>query len=114
MILLKSLEQQTATSEVLKVISSSPGELEPVFNDTVLANAAAICEAKFANLFLYADNWFRIAAQQNPPVAYAERWRKNPVLAVSDSPRNPLTRLATTKRVVNITDLMAKSGLYRT
>ena len=107
--LTESLEQQTATSEVLKVISSSPGELEPVFN-AILANATRICEAKFANLFLYADNSFRIAAQQNPPVAYAERWRKNPVLAVSDSPRNPLTRLATTKRVVNITDLMAESG----
>jgi two-component system NtrC family sensor kinase len=105
----EALEQLTATSEVLGVISSSPGELEPVFN-AILANATRICEAKFANLFLYVDNSFRIAAQQNPPAAYAERWRKNPVLAVSDNPRNPLTRLATTKRVVNITDLMAESG----
>ena len=105
----ESLEQQTATSEVLKVISSSPGELEPVFN-AILENATRICEAKFANLFLYADNSFRIAAQQNPPAAYAERWRKNPVLAVSDNPRNPLTRLAMTKRVVNITDLMTEQG----
>ena len=105
----ESLEQQTATSEVLKVISSSPGELEPVF-DGMLANATRICEAKFGNLFLYADNSFRIAAQKNPPAAYAERWRKNPILAVSDNPRNPLTRLATTKCVVNIADLMAESG----
>ena len=105
----ESLEQQTATSEVLKVISSSPGQLEPVFN-AILANATGICEAKFANLFLYADNSFRIAAQQNPPGAYAERWRKNPALAVSDNPHNPLTRLAATKDVVNIPDLVAEPG----
>jgi class 3 adenylate cyclase/putative methionine-R-sulfoxide reductase with GAF domain len=105
----ESLQQQTATSEVLKVISSSPGQLEPVFN-AILANATDICEAKFANLFLYADNSFRIAAQQNPPAAYAERWRKNPVLEVSDNPHNPLTRLATTRSLVNITDLMAEPG----
>ena len=105
----EALEQLTATSEVLGVISSSPGELEPVFN-AILANATRICGAKFANLFLYADNSFRIAAQQNPPTAYAERWRKNPILGVNEDPNNPLARLAKTKRVVSIGDLTKEQG----
>ena len=76
----------------------------------MLANATRICEAKFANLFLYEENSFRIAAQQNAPPAYAERWRRQPVLVLDDNPHNPLTRLAATKSVVDITDLMAEPG----
>ena len=57
----EALEQQTATSEVLKVISSSPGELEPVFN-AMLANATRICEATFGDLFLSEGPIFRSVA----------------------------------------------------
>jgi len=107
----ESLDRQTATSEVLGVISSSPGELGPVFNK-ILANASRICEAKFANLFLYNrdDGTFRLGAQQNAPAAYAERWRKNPVLTVNEGPLNPLARTVATKDVVNIADLTAEQG----
>ena len=105
----ESLERQTATSDVLTVIASSTGELSAVF-DRILENATRICEAKFANLFLYADSSFRIAAQQNAPAAYAEQWQKNPILSVDDSPRNPLTRLLTTKDVVHVDDLSADQG----
>src|ERR1700730_6934394 len=107
--LLEMLEQQTATSEVLKVISSSPGELEPVFR-AMLENATRICEAKFANLFLYEENSFCLVAQQNAPPAYAERWHRQPVVVIGDNPRNPLARLAATRCVVNITDLTAEPG----
>ena len=105
----ESLQQQTATADVLRVISSSPGELEPVFQ-AILENATRICEAKFANLFLYEDNSFRIAAQQHAPPAYAERWRHRPVLRVADNPRNPLARLAVTKGIIDIPDLMTEPG----
>ena len=99
-------KQQTATSEVLRVISAS-GDLQPVFA-TMLENAVRICGAKFANLFLYEDNSFRVVVLQNAPLAYAERWRHQPVLRVADNPRNPLGRLAATKDVINIPDLLAE------
>ena len=105
----ESLDQQMATSEVLRVISSSPGDLQPVF-ETMLENAVRICEAKFGNLFLYGKNSFRIVAQQNPPPAYAERWRQEPVLLVDDNSQNPLTTLAATRDVVHISDLATDPG----
>src|SRR6266487_2938993 len=76
--LAEALEQQTATSEVLGVISSSPGELEPVFQ-AMLANAVHICEANFGNLFLYEGDAFRIVALQSAPPEWAERWQREPV-----------------------------------
>ena len=65
----ESLKQQTATSEVLQVISSSPGELEPVFQ-AMLANAVRICEAKFGALYLREGDAFRAAALHNAPPAF--------------------------------------------
>ena len=60
--LTKSLEQQTATSEVLKVISSSPGDLDPVFQ-VMLENAVRVCDAKFGTLFRFEDRLFRVCCQ---------------------------------------------------
>ena len=72
----ESLEQQTATAEVLKVISSSSGELEPVFN-AMLENATRICEAKFGMLWFREGNAFRAVATHNAPAAFAEHGGAN-------------------------------------
>ena len=102
----EALEQQTATSEVLRVISSSPAELEPVFS-AMLKNAVRICEANFGNLFLYEGNAFRIVALQSAPPTWAERWQREPVLSIPNKSEIPLARLARTKEVVHISDLRA-------
>ena len=101
--LTESLEQQTATSEVLKVISSSPGELEPVFN-AMLANATRICEAKFGVLYLREGGAFRAAVTTpNAPPEYVKA--RKPELRLNPPPDGPLRRTTATKQVVQIADL---------
>jgi signal transduction histidine kinase len=108
----ESLQQQTATSEVLSVISSSPGELEPVFN-AILENASRICEAKFGNLLLYDGDTFRVAAMHGAPQAWNELRRRDPMIRFSN-PKNPLARVATTKQLQHIADFrMEESYLER-
>ena len=105
----ESLEQQTATSEVLQRHLSSPGELEPVFQ-AMLENAIKICEANFGNLFTYSDNSFRVVAQHNAPPAYREFWEREPIVLLGDEPLVPLARLATSKSVVHMADLATEQG----
>ena len=93
-------EQQAATSEVLSVISSSPGELEPVF-ETMLANATRICEARFGNLLLYDGTAFRVAAMHGAPAA----WATQRGTVIRPDPRSTLGRVARTKEVVHTHDL---------
>ena len=100
--LTESLEQQTATSEVLKVISSSPGELTPVF-ESMLENAVRICEASFGNLLLYENDAFRHVALYNAPQAWAVEQQRDPI-----APRRTayfLYRVADTKQVTHIADV---------
>jgi GAF domain-containing protein len=96
----EALEQQTATSEVLRVISSSPGELRPVF-DAMLSNAVRLCEAKFAMLFLKEGDEFRAVCTLDVPRAWAEWLAKNPIRA---HPLIPMGRAASTKQPVHVAD----------
>jgi len=107
--LTESLEQQTATSEVLGVISSSPGELEPVFQ-SMLGNAARLCEAKFGSLFLRTEDGFCNVAMHGAQPTHTERWKREPVLVLSEYPQSPLARLAQSKEVIHITDVAEEPG----
>jgi signal transduction histidine kinase len=97
----EALEQQTATSEVLQVISSSPGALEPVFQ-AMLENAVRLCDAKFGVLELYEDGTFRNVALHNVPAEYAKSRRG---AVIRPDPRMNLGRVAQTKDVVHTEDL---------
>jgi GAF domain-containing protein len=105
----ESLQQQTATADVLKVISSSPGELEPVFN-AMLENAVRICSAKFGTLFLSEGDAFRTVALHGAPPAYAEARRRDPTIRVR--PGTALGRACTEKQPVQIADVQAEPAYY--
>ncbi len=105
----ESLEQQTATSEVLKVISSSPGELEPVFK-AILENATRICEARFGHLFLSEGGDFRVVALQSVGVTYPNWLKLGSKLVPLDNPHGPMAKLARTKKIVHIADLAAEQA----
>src|SRR4029079_14945387 len=98
----ESLQQQTATADVLKIISSSPGDLRPVF-ETMLAKAVSICEAKFGTMNLYDAGAFRTVAMHNVPPAFAEMRRSNPIF--HPGPGTGIGRAAHTKQVVHILDV---------
>ena len=102
--LTESLEQQTATSEVLQVISSSQGELEPVFQ-SMLTNATRLCEAPFGGLFLHAAGVLRIVASHVPPSTRAAIFHRGSELVLSDNPTHPLARIAESKELAHIIDM---------
>ena len=96
-----SLEQQTATSEVLRVISSSQGELHPVF-EAMLANAVRLCEAKFGVLYRYDGHLFHPEALIRAPQPLIEFHQRRG--AFETVPGTPLHRLWQTKEVVHTVD----------
>jgi signal transduction histidine kinase len=98
----EALEQQTATSEVLRVISSSPGELEPVF-EAMLANATRLCGAEFGILNLYDGDVSRIAAVYGVPPALAAT-QNVPFLI---HPKSGHAEIRRTKQAVHINDIRA-------
>ena len=100
------LEQQTATAEVLRVISSSPGDLEPVFA-AMLKNAVRICDATFGNIYRWDGDALHIVAAHNTPPAFAEVRRRSPN---RPSLKAPVGRMVATKTVIHVTDFAADQG----
>src|SRR5262245_30467431 len=103
----ESLEQQTATSEVLRVVSSSAGELEPVFQ-TLLGNATRLCMANFGFMFQYKDGFFQLMAQRGADPAYVEYMQREPL---RPGPETLLGRIAKSIGPVQIADF-ASSQAY--
>jgi GAF domain-containing protein len=102
----ESLEQQTATSDVLRVISSSPGDLGPVFQ-AMLVNATRLCEAKFGTLYLLDGDAFRAVAFHNAPPAFVEERKRAPI---HPGPHTSLGRALRTKQAVHTADATAHQG----
>ena len=104
----ESLQQQTATADVLKIIASSPGELQPVF-DAMLANATRLCEASYGVMWLREGDGFRSAALHGSlPAAYVERWQSGTL--VHPSPDAPMMRVAETHQPVQVPDMRESRG----
>ncbi len=99
----EALEQQTATSAVLGIISSSPGELEPVFK-AILENAARICQAQFGTLNIYDGSAFRSVALYNPPPQFAMRLGE----VIRPHPESGLGYVARTKQIAHIDDIRTR------
>ena len=97
----EALKQQTAASEVLRLISGSPGELGAVF-DAMLVNATRLCEARFGILLLWEGDAFRTVALHNAPPAFVEVIRPAPVTS--------LGRLVATKQVDHVADMREEKG----
>ena len=99
--LTEALEQQTATSEVLQVISSSPGDLEPVFA-SMLEKAVRICDAGFGNIYRVEGDGLRNVATHKTPAVFVEALRSSPYFR--PGPKNPVRRMMETKAVVHVVD----------
>jgi hypothetical protein len=105
--LTEALEQQTATSEVLQVISSSPGNLEPVFA-TMLEKAVRICDANFGNIYRWDGDALHLIATRNTPPAFAAEARTRS--QYRPDPRTITGRMLETRAVVHVVDLAAESA----
>src|SRR5580700_6079781 len=105
----EALEQQKATAEVLRVISSSPGDLKPVFA-VILENATRLCQASFGLLWLCEGDAYRAVAMHNAPPAFAEVRQREPLVSMSGT--TVLAQVARTKRTIQVADI-AKDPVYQ-
>ena len=105
----EALEQQAATAEVLKVISSSTGKLEPVFQ-TILENSITICEAKFGMFWLTEGHSFRCVALHGTSPAFTELRTREPIFHPNPTLLSPLGRIARSKQLVHVADCRAEQA----
>src|SRR5262249_34631137 len=105
----EALEQQLASAEVLKVISSSTGKLEPVFQ-TILENSITICEAKFGMFWLSEGHSFRCVALHGTSPAFTELRRREPIFHPNPTVLSPLGRIARSKQLVHVADCRAEQA----
>src|SRR6516165_3824435 len=96
-------EERAAIAEVLRIISSSPGELEPVFQ-AMLENAVRICDAKFGNIYRKAGDRYKLAATLNTPPAFADYRLRSPIAVGS----TPAGRMLMSKELIHTADLAAQ------
>jgi signal transduction histidine kinase len=99
----EALEQQAATSKVLQVISSSSGDLEPIFA-TMLAEAVRICDANFGNIYRWDGDALHLTATHNTPAAFADLRRRLPIRGTL----TPAGHMVATKKTVHVADLAAE------
>jgi GAF domain-containing protein len=102
----ETTEQHTATSEILRVISSSPSDLQPVFQ-AMLKNAVRLCDAKFGNIYRWDGDALHLVATQNVPAAFVQVRGRSPL---HPSPPTPTGRMIATKTVVNVPDMRAEKA----
>jgi signal transduction histidine kinase len=106
----ESLQQQTATSDVLRVISQSPSELRPVF-EAILANATRLCDAKFGTLYLCEGGGLRTVAAHNVPPAFAEARERAQIIYPGAG--NPLNDVTKTKQTLHTADLASTQAYIK-
>jgi adenylate cyclase len=104
--LTEALEQQTAGSEVLQVISGSHGDLQPVFA-SMLEKAVRICDARFGNIHRWDGDALHLVATHNTPPEFSKARRRLPYRL---NPKTSLGRMITTKAVVHVADAAAEPG----
>ena len=105
----QALAQQSATAEVLRIIASSPGDLDRIFK-AILENATQLCEANHGTLWLREGDAFRVGAMHNAPAGFAELRRRQAV--VHPGPGTALGRVAQTKEVIHVRDITTEQA-YR-
>ena len=102
----ETTEQHTATSEILRVISSSPSDLQPVFQ-AMLKNAVRLCDAKFGNIYRWDGDALHLVATQNVPAAFVQARGRSPL---RPSPQTPTGRMIANKTVVHVADMRAEKA----